>query len=182
LGVGVKSLDVAVNMATIDSNVSPMIDMQRVSMSAISYVIDRQDSSATSGFNVPLSFVNETTPTGGSSASRHITKPVTLSQDAVGIKILLTANRPSAADFEIYYRVAAGDEVLTDKSWVIVPEQTNNPSDESGFVFRQYEYLIGGQAGNLAAFTQMQFKIVLRTTNAARVPTIKDLRVIALGV
>jgi len=182
LGVGVKSLDVTVNMATIDSNVSPMIDMQRVSMSAISYVIDRQDSSATSGFNVPLSFVNETTPTGGSSASKHITKPVTLSQDAVGIKILLTANRPSAADFEIYYRVAAGDEVLTDKSWVIVPEQTNNPSDESGFVFRQYEYLIGGQAGNLAAFTQMQFKIVLRTTNAARVPTIKDLRVIALGV
>ena len=48
--------------------------------------------------------------------------------------------------------------------------------------YRQYQYIVGGQGGNLSAFTQMQFKIVFRSTNSARTAAIKDLRVIALGV
>lgn len=182
LGSGVKSMDFAINMLTRDSNVTPMIDTQRLSASAITYMIDKQDSSATSGFNVPINFVNETSATGGSSASKHITVPITLAQDAVGIKVMITANRPSAADFQLYYRTTASDGILIDQNWVYVQEQSNNPSDEDLFAFRQYEYLIGGPGGNLPAFTQMQFKIVMRTTNSARVPTFKDFRAIALGV
>jgi hypothetical protein len=171
-----------INMQTADSNVSPMIDAQRVSLTGIAYDIDKQDSTATSGFNVPLNFVNETSPTGGSSASKHITSPVTLAQDAVGIKILLTANRPSATDFQVYYRIAASDEILNDINWVLVSEQTNNPSDENPFQYRQYQYIVGGPGGNLPAFTQMQLKIVFRSTNSAKTAAVKDLRVIALGV
>lgn len=182
LGTGVKSIDMTINMQTADSNVSPMIDAQRVSMTGIAYDIDKQDSTATSGFNVPLNFVNETSPTGGSSASKHITSPVTLAQDAVGIKILLTANRPSATDFQVYYKIAASDEILNDINWVLVSEQTNNPSDENPFQYRQYQYIVGGPGGNLPAFTQMQLKIVFRSTNSAKTAAIKDLRVIALGV
>ena len=182
LGSGVKSLDMTINMQTADSNVSPMIDAQRMSMTAIGYDIDKQDSSATVGFNVPFNFVNETSPTGGSSASKHITSPVTLAEDAVGIKVLLTANRPAATDFEVYYKIAASDEILNDINWVLMPEQTANPSDENPFVYRQYQYLAGGPGGGLSAFTQMQIKIVFRSTNSAKTAAIKDLRVIALGV
>jgi len=34
---------------------------------------------------------------------------------------------------------------------------------------------------NLASFTAIQIKLVMRSTNTAKVPTIKDLRVIALA-
>ena len=182
LGSGIRSFDLNIIMNTFDSNVTPMLDTQRASVSGISYIIDKQDSIASSGFNVPINFTNETSSTGGSSASKHITKPITLAQDAVGIKLILTANRPSSSDFQVYYRVAASDTVLIDENWILISEQTNNPSDENEFVYRQYEYIVGGQAGNLPAFTQMQFKIVFRSTNSAKVPTIKDFRAIALGV
>lgn len=182
LGSNIKSLDIAIQLSTLDSNVTPMIDMQRTSASLIGHIVDKQDSAATSGFNVPINYVDETEPTGSSSASRHIMTPVILDQDAVGLKIITSANRPSAADFLIYYRTATGDEVLSDKNWVYLPEETNNPSDENEFVFREYRYIAGGQGGNLPAFTQFQVKIVMRSTNSAKVPVFKDLRVIALSV
>ena len=40
LGAGNKSMDVRINIATEDSNVAPMIDMQRMSMSLIDNIID----------------------------------------------------------------------------------------------------------------------------------------------
>ena len=182
LGSGVKSLDVGIELSTTDSNVSPMIDLQRTSASLIGHVIDKQDSASTSGFNVPINYVDETQATGASSASRHIMTPVTLEQDAVGLKIIASANRPSAADFLIYYRTATGDEVLSDKTWTYIPEESNNPSDENPLIFREYRYLVGGQGGNLPAFTQFQIKVVMRSTNAAKVSVFRDLRVIALSV
>jgi hypothetical protein len=182
LGANVKSLDISIQMSSSDSNVAPIVDMQRTSASLIGHIIDKQDSSATSGFNVPITYVDETQPTNGSSAGRHIMTPITLDQDAVGLKIITSAHRPSAADFLLYYRTATGDEILSDKNWVYLPEETNNPSDENSTVFREYRYLAGGLSGSLPAFTQFQIKIVMRSTNSAKVPVFGDLRVIALSV
>lgn len=182
LGAGIKSLDFKVGLSTNDSNISPMIDLQRTSASLIGYSIDKQDSAAASGFNVSHNFVNETDPSHGTHASRHIMKPVTLEQDAVGLKIVLSANRPSEADFLVYYRTSAGDEVLSDQTWVLTNEETNNPSDSNPRVFREYRYLVGGLGGNLSAFTQFQVKVVFRSTNSAKAAVIRDLRVIALSV
>ena len=56
------------------------------------------------------------------------------------------------------------------------------PSDEDRSIFRDYRYLIGGQGGALNPFNTFQIKIVFRSTNSSKVATIKDLRVIALGV
>ena len=56
------------------------------------------------------------------------------------------------------------------------------PADEEIAVFREYKYLIGGQNGVLPAFTKFQIKIVFRSTNSAKVPRIRDLRIIALSV
>lgn len=182
LGTGVKSLEIGVNLNSTDDDVSPMIDMQRVSASLINNIIDRPDSVATSGFNAQLNYVAETNASGGSAAAKHVTTPVELEQDAVGLNIILSANRPSTADFQVYYRTAADDEILSEQNYVLLSEETNNPTDDIPSVYREYRYLAGGQGGDLQSFTQFQVKIVLRTTNAAKVPTIKDLRVIALSV
>jgi hypothetical protein len=182
LGSNQKSLDLSLNMSSSDSNVSPMIDMQRVSATLVNNLVDRPASAATSGFNSQFNFVDETSATGGSSAAKHVSSPVTLQQDAVGLKIILTANRPSTTDFQVYYRTATDDQNLYEQDYSLLSEETNNPTDESPRMFREYRYLAGGLGGDLPAFTQFQTKIVLRSTNAAKVPVIKDLRVIAMSV
>jgi len=184
LGSGVKSMDVSLNLNTDDSNVSPMIDLQRASMHVIQNIIDKQDPAGNTivGFNKPLNFVNETSATGGSSAAKHITKVITLDTDSVGIRVLLTANRPDGTDFQLYYRTATSDEVITDNDFILQAEETNNPADNNPRIFREYRYLIGGLNGSVKAFTKFQVKIVFRSNNNARVPKIKDLRMIALTV
>lgn len=179
---GAKSLNISYPITTTDDNVSPMLDLQRASVSLINNIIDRADSSASTGFNTQFDYIDETSPSGGSSAAKHIMEPVVLEEDAVGLKILLSANRGPECDFLVYYRTATGDEILSDQNWVLQAEETNNPADESQLVYREYRYLPGGVGGNLSAFTQFQVKIIMRSTNTARVPIIKDLRVIALSV
>ena len=132
-------------------------------------IVDKQDPAATNGFNVPLNYVDETSPTDGSAAAKHLTKIVTLDDDAVGLKVLITANRPNDTDFQVYYRTGTSDEVITDKSFVLQSPETAMPADEEIAVFREYKYLIGGQNGVLPAFTKFQIKI-------------RDLRIIALSV
>ena len=182
LGAGNKSLDMRILMRSADSDVSPMIDLQRVSASLIDNVIDKQSSGATSGFNVPLTFINETSASGGSAAAKHITRVIELENDAVGLNVLLSANRPNGTDFELYFRTATSDEILSDKTYTLKAPETTLPTDDNQNIFREYRYLIGGQNGVLPAFTKFQIKIVFRSTNSAKVPRIKDLRIIALSV
>jgi len=179
---GEKSATFRVLMTTTNNEVTPMVDLQRCGVILVDNSIDKQDSAATSGFNVPLTFVNETDPSQGSHLSKHVTRPVVLEEDAVGLKVLIGANRPSASDFLVYYRTSDGSTDLGDTSWTLASIDTPVPSDENPDVYREYEYLIGNQGGGLTPFTEFQIKVVFRTTNSSRVPTIRDLRVIALGV
>lgn len=180
-----RSAEVKVILSTTDKdNVTPMIDMQRASLSAIHYHIDRQLDSATNSpgtFVAPFRFLDETNANNGSSAAKHIVKPISLIADAVGLKIMFDANRPSTSDIQVYYRTATSDQLLAEQIWYLQPEETNNPSDDSPRVFREYQYIPGGQGGKLTSFTQFQVKFVMRTTNGAKVPVIRNLRIIALG-
>ena len=160
-----------------------MIDLQRCSMTLVDNVIDKQASTPTTGFNVPLTFVNETNARGGTSAAKHITKPITLESSAVGLKICITAHRPKEADFDVYVRTTqAGGEDIRNKSYRLIDKEQLIPSDENRKRYREYRYLLGGPGGNFPAFTQFQIKIVFTSTNSAKVPILKDLRAIALSV
>ena len=182
LGAGNKSLDMAITLKTDDSNVSPMIDLQRLSATLVSNLIDKQSSSAVTGFNVPLNFVDETFRGIGSSAAKHVTNVMRLANDSVGLKVLLSANVPAPADFQLFFRTCTADEVITDVNFTQATPENVLPKDNNPNVFRQYEFLIGGQNGSLPAFTSYQIKIVMRSTNQALVPKFRDLRVIALSV
>lgn len=179
---GARTFQLKLDMATSDTKVSPVIDLQRVSASFIENVIDKQDSSATDGFNVPINTVLETHPTAGTHAAKHITTQTILANPAVGLKILLAANRPSVSDFYVYYKTATSDVDLNSVSWTLVNKEADLPADENPGVYRQYEYLAGGQGGNLPTFTKFQVKIVMVTTNTSKVPTFRDLRVVALVI
>lgn len=182
IAVGAKTALISMNLTTDNEFVAPMIDLQRSSLTLIDNIIDNQDSASTSGFNVPINFVNETDPTGGSSAAKHITTVTTLAQTAVGLKVFITAHRPKPANFKLYYRTGADTDVITAQNWTYVASTSNNPPDTNENIYREYEYLIGGIGGTLPAFTKFQLKIVMTSTNSAKVPIIRDLRAIALSV
>ena len=181
LGSGVKSLEINVNMTSSSNNVSPMIDLQRTSATLVNNIIDKQAATTTTGFNVPLKFVAETEPRGSHGAS-HISRVITLDTDSVGLRVLLEANIPEECDFQLYFRTGTSDEVLSEKNYTLATAENTLPKDNNPSIFREYRYLIGGQGGNMSAFTKYQLKIVMRSTNQARVPLFQSLRSIALSV
>jgi len=185
LGAGVRSLTIKGTMTTTNKWVSPVINLQRSDMLLVSNRIDNQDSDASvvAPFNNPITWVDETDPASGTHIAKHVTNAINLEEAAVGLKIIAAMNRPSVAEVDLYYRVidTGSDDNIQDKSWIYVEEETNNPTDNNRDIFRDYQYLIGGQGGNLDPFTTFQLKFVFRSSNSSRVPRLRDLRTIALG-
>ena len=185
---GDKSLDIQLNLTTQDSDLTPIIDLQRTSAWLIHNKIDFQDSAGSSGVlvdnnrNVAINYADETDPNGGSHFSKHIVKPVILENAANGVKILLSANKPSKAAFDVYYKVADQEDDFDQIEWTEISPEENVRSDDNPNVFRDYTYLVGGTAGFAKTFDKFSIKIVMKSTNSALVPMFKDLRVIALAV
>ena len=168
-----RSFRMKLNLSTDDIKVSPVIDMQRMSVATFENIID-------SGGGGSFNYIAETDALNGSAACKHVTKPVTLEEPAVGLKILFAANRPTPASFSVYYKTGTSDDNLDDIGYTLIAESTANPADDDGTTFRQYEFLPGGTEGTLNQFTKFQVKIVMQSTNSSKPPKIKDLRVIAL--
>lgn len=175
-----KSFVMQLDLTTTDTKVTPIIDLQRASLTTFENVIDKPDASATDGFNVPLSYVSETHPTSGSAAAKHITSIIGLDEPSVGLKIIISANRPSDADFDVYFKIGTTDDNFEEVNWVLVEKESLLPANNDKTVFRDYEYLAGGQGGDLSAFSKFQVKIVMNSTNSSNIPVFKDLRAIAL--
>ena len=181
---GARSLDMQINLTTTNQYVSPQIDLELLAVKTMHNLITRQDSAATDGYNVPLTYISELSPNRGTESAKHITKVTTLSEPAVGLQILVAANRPPQCDFQVYYKVAGAGEVgsIDKMGWFEVVTETPHEADNNPSVFREYRYLVGGENGTVKPFTQFQTKIVMRSTNSAKVPKFQDLRVIALAI
>ena len=179
---GARSLEMQVTLKSTSPYLSPIVDLERAKVMTMHNLISKQDSAATSGFNVPLTYISETHPMFGSESAKHITKITTLTEEAVGLKILLAANRPPEADFQVYWRCGDASVDLEQNLWTLVTPENTLPPDTNKNTFREYRYLVGGEGGALPPFTKFQTKIVMRSTNSAQVPTFRDLRVIALAI
>lgn len=179
---GKRSATMQLTLKTTNPFVSPVIDMQGASLNLVHNLISKQDSAATDGFNVPIHFVGENNATNGTESAKHITTVTTLTEEAVGLKILLAANKPPEASFDVYYKLANEGDRINMFSWIKVSPEQTLPADTNPNVFREYRYLVGGANGLQRPFTRFQVKIVMRSTSSAQVPTFRDLRAIALAV
>lgn len=179
---GKRSATMQVTLKTSNPLVSPMIDLQSASLNLVHNLISKQDSASTDGFNVPIHYVGEGNPMNGTESAKHVTTVTTLTEEAVGLKILLAANKPPAASFDVYYRLATEGDPMMRFSWIKVDPENTLPADTNPNVFREYRYLVGGADGLQRPFTRFQIKIVMRSTSSAQVPKFRDLRAIALAV
>lgn len=176
-GHGVRSVEMQATIDTIRADVSPVIDTQRCAMTTIHNRIDKQASGSATGFNVPLFYVAETEPQGGSHISKHITRPITLLEDAINLKILFASLRPAEADFEVYFRTANEGVNIHEQPYTLSTLESPVGADKSNFL----EYRYNAHPKELDAFNQYQIKIVFRSTNTSMPPLFKDLRVIAVS-
>lgn len=173
---------VSVNMSTSSVDVCPTVDLQRASIVLVENVIDNPVAGTPSGGqNAAIQFAAETGLNNGSASAKHITRSVSLLNTAVGLRVFIAANRPSVSNIKLYYKTSSGGDALSSQPWVYVDPDSPVPSDENPNVYREYVYTIGGEDGTIDEFDNFQLKIVYTSSNSSRVPTLRDLRVIALG-
>ena len=177
-----RSAQVRVAMATSDPNVSPVIDLQRTSLTVVNNLIDKQSSSSSAGgFSIPINYKAETDPIEGSSASKHISKTIKLAEDAVGLKVIIAANVPRNSSFDLYFKTATDGQNMSDISYVLASREFPVATDDNPDIFRDHSFLIGDTGGTLQPFTQFKLKIVFTGSNSSKVPVLRDMRTIALA-
>ena len=133
--------------------------------------------------NTP-SFVNDEASSGSSSAAIYCTRPIVLENASTALEVRLTSYVRSSSEVEVYFRTTSSEESRDVKDLNWTPFNTAGEEDttvtpaESVNVFKEYKY----SASGLSEFTVFQIKIVMKGTNSALAPRIKDMRGIALAV
>ena len=167
-------------METNLSNLSPVIDLDRVSLFTVSNLIDHPTDTPADNRNYVADFIPETTSSGGSAQSKYITRRVALLEDANQIKVIVDVNRPTNTDIELYYKVQASDDAdFGSQEWVLQEPDSPIGFSEDINSYNEVEYSIDDELGGVE-FNSMAFKIVFKSSNSSIVPTCKNLRAIAI--
>ena len=193
---GNKSLNMQINLSTVDSRLSPVIDSQRMSAIFISNRVNAPigvssyitDNRVNSLFDDPNAF-------------QYLSKEIALENAASSIKILTNVYLNDSCDirafyaisnnenFEPVYRPFPGYNNLNERGEVIDPADnngrpdvfvapTNNQltePDSNDFKERSFT------ANDLPSFRYYRIKLVMTSTSQVYVPRVKDLRVLALA-
>jgi hypothetical protein len=189
-----KSLELNISMSTTNSFISPIVDLDRVSLILISNRINSpiknyiEDSRVSTLREDPSAFV-------------YATNIIELELPATSIKILVAAYINNSSDLRAFYAVKndpseesiyipfPGFNNLNNSGQIInnslsdgTPDKKVPKTDVLSFesnenIFRDYEFSVD----NLSSFRYFTIKLVGSSTNQAFPPRLKDLRVIALA-
>lgn len=174
--IAVGSARVNTVLYSSDAYVSPVIDLERVSMICVENIID-----AKADLTIP-----ETDKRLGSAKAKYVTRTVTLNDgfSATSLVTHLNINRPAGSTIEVYARFKNefDTNTISDKEWVLLTQESNggNTSQTDQYVedtWSVYDYTYNG----FANFNQFEVKVVMHSTNSSKVPVLSDIRVIALA-
>ena len=168
-----KSLKIRAVLSSTKNHLTPVIDQNRLS----AVTIQNRIGDAGNNTSAYSNYLAETNGVGGSELAKYITRKVDLEEEADVIDVYLGANVPTGATVDLYWKTTgAGEDGDFDAlAWnfatPVEPIVINN--DPS--IFDEVKYSIDPSG----SFGSMAFKIVMRSSNSAAVPTIKDFRAIA---
>ena len=168
-----KSLKIRAVLSSTKNHLTPVIDQNRLSAVAIQNRIGDAGNNNSSYSN----YIAETNGIGGSELAKYITKKIDLEEEADVIDVYLGANVPTGATVDLYWKTTgAGEDGDFDAlSWNVATPSEPIVINNDRSVYDEVKYSID-PAGS---FGSMAFKIVMRSSNSAAVPTIKDFRAIA---
>lgn len=118
-------------------------------------------------------YVEDFAPIGSTNSANYITRPLSLTNAADALKIIFDACIVSKTTVSVYYRVWGGDVDLRYLPWIDTGWQNSQFNQEQIFTERSINL------SGLTEFTNVSLKIVMRSTDPAKVPKIKNLRLIA---
>ena len=191
---GNKSFTLTMDMATTDSYLSPMIDMDRVGMIFVSNRVNNKVTDYASDDRVATL---ENDP----SAFVYATKSIGLESPATSIKIIVAAYVNTSSDLRALYSIQSDpnenpifypfpgygnknnlgqtidDSLSNGNPDIKVPKTDTLGYDTDDLDFRDYEFTVE----NLPEFRYFSIKLVGSSTNQSFPPRMRDLRVIALA-
>ena len=171
-------------LVSLNSDISPVIDTKRMSVITVENLINN-------------STAGEANTVGGAANARYISRTVKLKPgfDATDLQVTLDGYKESTADISVYYKVLSADdsELMADKTWVKMYEKDsagNVASARDNFLeitytssnvtFPSITYTTSGGA-TYTSFQTYAIKIVLTSSNTAKPPKVRGLRVIAFA-
>ena len=186
---GSKSLEMPILFTSSNSNVSPVIDLDRRSFLAIGNRMNNVDSS--SDVFPTTDFVASTEPDGDQNSAIYLTKAVTLEQSATGIRVVFSAHKQNTSEIKVMFKTLRTSDSSDFDDLGYEFFNTTGATDEvvpNSLIktdFQEYVYTAGikedGIGTQLDDFIQFQIKIIMQGTDAAKPVRIKDLRAIALS-
>ena len=171
-----------------NNNTSTGIRVKDVSPDGTKIYVDANIVTTNAGDSVSIfqlqDFVDERTREDASGESKYITKQINLENPASNMKVLFDVNVPSAASFDLYYKIGAAASDFDTLVWQKFNNMPNIVKNDTRGVFSEVEIDVtdfdsDGNPKDFSSFTGFQIKIVFKTTNAARIPQFKNMRVIA---
>ena len=176
------SMSNRITFMTIRENVSPIIDIQRLSNVLVYNIINKLETSA--------DLDSELKSYGGTALAKYITKKVTLNLEipANTISVSFAASLPKGTQVRSYFRVFntvqdSSDFTIFDRPWQflgLASKTSNSPDKFIDFSIESSQpFVYVGNTG-ITNFDTCMVKLVLESDNAANVPLIRDFRAIAL--
>jgi hypothetical protein len=151
-------------LSTVDSALSPVIDIDGSSLLTITNIVN----------NIST---GETGLGPGQSVARYITRKVDLNDPADLLNVYISTNRPTAdSNIKVYVKFGFDTSTPFDLvPWVELNPTTPLPINSDTTVYRESEYVIDPNDD----FISFQVKVVMLSNNIFDIPTVRDFRAIA---
>ena len=167
------SMRLSASMYSTANNLSPVIDVSRCSLIAISNIVDANTDTV------------ETDKSSGSALAKYLTKTVQLDSESNILKVFLDTNRPQATGIDVYYKVGSDAGLFDDNAYVAMTPTAETgsavPYSDDPNIYKEVEYSHDFSGDSPATqFTMFAIKIVFTSTTTAKVPSVRNLRAIAL--
>ena len=192
---GSKSMILDLTLTSSDPNLSPVLDTSVMDFVCVANRLDNVTSSA--DVYPTTNYRSHTAPKDDSATALYFTLPVQLETSARAIKLFLDVHKPPSATVLAMFRTltSEGDDDIRNVPFQFFKgsRQGTNGIPDSGVAisaqkpdeFAEYSYTAGisdaGSGNALDEFSQFQIKLVMKGTDAAEPPRIKNLRAIALA-
>lgn len=164
-------LQLTAALSTTDSNLSPVIYRDRLSVHVMKNVISDVTYLNSGG-------TKQTWP----SPAAYVQNTVTLAQAANELRVIFGANIPSGTSVEVYYKVSQAD-IADAGEWKRLPVVNSLAYSDNPSEFREQNFLLefGVNGVTPTYFSVFKIMVQLVSSDPTRVPRIKDYRALALA-
>lgn len=167
---------VTISMTTTNKDVSPVIDLERTALICIHNIVNNKTDVS----------IQETDNREGGALAKYVMKTVTLNEgfSASSICVQMRLNRPAGSSIEVFARMRNEYDVepLDQKDWIPLTQEVNGGFTSTANEFVEdmwsiYDYAYNG----FIDFNQFEVKVVFWSPSSANVPTLDDVRAVALA-